>query len=210
MQVNNAGREFGGGLGLTVTEEARRAQIIDATIDTMAELGYRKTSFARIVERAGLSSTRMISYHFGTKDELIMATIGAIVDLQDRFLQQRLGEETERAAMLGAYIRSEVAFLGSHPRHARALLEIATGTAAGDEAPLVPLVLKGVATGRLERQLQQGQNEGVFGEFDVEVMAMAIRQAIDGVTAKLAREPDLDIDAYGRELAELFTRAARP
>ncbi|MBK1782881.1 TetR/AcrR family transcriptional regulator [Prauserella cavernicola] len=208
MQVNNESTEFGGGLGLTVTEEARRAQIIDATIETMAELGYGKTSFARIVERAGLSSTRMISYHFGTKDELIMATIGAIVDRQDRFLDERMGGDTERAAMLRAYIRSEVAFLGTHPRHARALLEISTK--AGDGQSLLQLVLKGVETGRIERQLKQGQNEGAFGDFDIEVMSMAIRQAINGVTARLGRDPQLDLEAYGAELAELFTKATGP
>ncbi|ASR36465.1 TetR family transcriptional regulator [Prauserella marina] len=207
MSVN---KEFGAGLGLTVTEEARRAQIIEATIDTIAELGYGNTSFARIVERAGLSSTRMISYHFGNKDELMMATVGAIVDNQDTFLQKRIGAETERTAMLRAYIESEVAFLGEYPRQAQALMDIGANARSADGTPMFELVWKSVRFGRIERQLQQGQREGAFGEFDVSVLALVIRQAIDGVAARLAREPDLDLQSYGRELAELFTKATKP
>ena len=41
-------------------------------------------------------------------------------------------------------------------------------------------------------------------------MALAIRAALDAVPARLARDPDLDLDHYGRELADLFQIATRP
>ena len=37
----------------TFIETARRAQIVAAAIDTIAELGYGQASLARIAERAG-------------------------------------------------------------------------------------------------------------------------------------------------------------
>jgi hypothetical protein len=40
-------------------------------------------------------------------------------------------------------------------------------------------------------------------------MAAAIRAAIDAIPARLAREPGLDLDHYGRELANLFDVATR-
>ena len=55
--------------------EARRAQIVAATMQVIAEDGLAQASFARIAERAGLSSTRLISYHFAGKDELIEAVV---------------------------------------------------------------------------------------------------------------------------------------
>jgi AcrR family transcriptional regulator len=61
---------------------ARRSQILEATIDVVAEEGFAKASFARICERAGLSSTRLISYHFAGKAELVSALVehvGALV-----------------------------------------------------------------------------------------------------------------------------------
>ena len=37
---------------------------MQAAIETIAQAGYRDATFARIAERAGLSSTGLISYHF--------------------------------------------------------------------------------------------------------------------------------------------------
>ncbi|MEU6641588.1 TetR/AcrR family transcriptional regulator [Saccharomonospora sp. NPDC046836] len=209
MQVN-ATDTFGSGTGLTVTEAARRAQIIDATIATVAELGYSKASFAKIVERAGLSSTRMISYHFGTKSDLMLATVGQIVDNQDTFLMARLGDQTGRREMLRGYIESEIAFVGAYPQQAQALMEIGANARDGNATPLLDEVWKAIRIGRLGRQLVQGQREGAFGQFAVDVMAQTIRQALDGVPARLAHQPDLDLATYGRELADLFDRATRP
>ncbi len=42
----------------TFTETARRAQIVAAAIDTIAELGYGQASLARIAETAGTGEVR--------------------------------------------------------------------------------------------------------------------------------------------------------
>lgn len=194
-------------LGLSVTEAARRAQIIGAAIDVIAEVGYSKATFARIVERAGLSSTRMISYHFTNRDELVMRVVGAVIDSMDTFLAGRLDTDGGRMRMLRDYIGAEVAYLGEHPTKVQALLTIGAHTREQSGSPIVDAVWRDIRTGRLERQLTQGQREGVFGEFDVAVMAMAIRQAIDGVALRLAGDPGLDLELYGAEIADLFERA---
>src|SRR5215475_8406714 len=59
--------------------EARRAQIIAATIDLLAAEGITGASFGRIVKAANLSSTRLISYHFASKEALLQAVFGAVV-----------------------------------------------------------------------------------------------------------------------------------
>ena len=53
---------------------ARREQIVAAAIEVIAAAGFAQASFARIAEHAGLSSTRLISYHFAGKADL-MATV---------------------------------------------------------------------------------------------------------------------------------------
>jgi AcrR family transcriptional regulator len=191
-------------LGLGVTEAARRAQILSATIDTIAESGYAKASFERIRQRAGLSSTRIISYHFGTKANLMSALLGTIIHVKDRFLAERAGLGEDRVAALRAHVESEVAFLRAHPDAVRALGEIAR-EATGE--PVTDALLADLRVGKLTRQLEQGQREGVFGEFDAGVMARTIAQAVDGAAAALAEDPELDLDAYGRELAMLFHKA---
>jgi AcrR family transcriptional regulator len=196
-------------LGLSVTEAARRAQIIGATIATIGELGYAKASFARIKEKAGLSSTRIISYHFGTKAGLMQAVLTTVTGIKDDFLVKRTGGRTDRAGLLRAYIESEVAFLRAYPDCVRVILEFA---ASGDDQEgwsMSASIVREFRTGRLIRQLRRGQQEGVFGDFAPEVVAMSIAHAVDGVAAELAADPSLDVDRYGRELAHLFERATK-
>ncbi len=191
----------------TVTEAARRTQITDAAIEVIADLGYGQASFARIVERAGLSSTRMVSYHFQGKNDLMMAVLIAAIGAADEQMQARLAGVGDRVGMLRAYIESRVDLLRTHPRHVRALAEV--GANARDErgTPLFEPVVRDFRVGRLERQLTQGRREGVFGEVDVTVLARTIAHGVDGAAAALAADPDLDLAAYGRELADLFIRA---
>jgi AcrR family transcriptional regulator len=192
-------------LGLSVTETARRGQILSATIDVLAEHGYARTSFERIRERAGLSSTRIITYHFGAKSDLMNAVLGTIVHVKDQFTARLL--PSGRAATLRAHIEAEVAFLGAHPEAVRALDEVRSHRAG---EPITEALLNDLRVGRLARQLRQGQAEGAFGEFTPEVMARTIAQAVDGAAAALVADPDQDLQAYGRELADLFERATRP
>ena len=60
------------------SEAARRA-IIDAAVSLLADEGYRRTTFTRIQEVAGISRG-LISYHFGTKAKLIETVIASVRD----------------------------------------------------------------------------------------------------------------------------------
>lgn len=197
-------------LGLSVTEAARRAQVIGATIATISDLGYHKTTFAKIKERAGLSSTRIISYHFTNKAGLMQAVVTTATGMKDKFLTERIEGTTDRAGLLRGYIESEIAFLGAYPELVRVMVEMAgSGSDAEGWFMSAPLVEE-FRTGRLERQLRQGQKEGAFGDFAPDVMALSIAQAVDGVATKYKADPKLDLERYGRELADLFTRATAP
>ena len=72
------------------TEGARRAQIVQAAIETIAEAGYRGATFARITERAGLSSTGLISYHFASRDELIGEVVAKVIGDIGAFMARRM------------------------------------------------------------------------------------------------------------------------
>jgi TetR/AcrR family fatty acid metabolism transcriptional regulator len=50
-------------------ETARRAQIMAAAIDTIAEAGFAGASFAPIAGKLGISRG-LISYHFAGKDAM--------------------------------------------------------------------------------------------------------------------------------------------
>lgn len=189
---------------LSVTAQARRAQIIAATIEVIADEGFGQASFARIAHRAGLSSTRLISYHFAGKDDLIAAVVEGVVTAIGDVVGRRVHREATATGKLAAYIDGVVAFTADHRRQMRALLQILLAGAlphgsGADEA--VP--------SHVEEILRQGQVDGEFRDFDPRVMAMAVQRAVESLPFALVSDPGLDCAAFGRELVTLFERGTR-
>lgn len=192
----------------TFTEEARRKQIIECAITTLAEVGYAHASLAQIAKRANISKG-VISYHFAGKDELLEQTIVHVYTKGAEYVVPRiLAADTVRGAVR-AYIESNIEWLGEHRDEAIAVGEIVLnlrtdegGLQYGphtDEPMLKPL----------EDMFTDGQQKGEFGDFDVRVMAIAVRRAIDSVPGVLAYRDDIDAATFGREYANLFDRATR-
>jgi AcrR family transcriptional regulator len=191
---------------LTFTEAARRAQIVQAAIDTIAEVGFARASLSRIGARIGISKG-LIGYHFAGKDDLIKQVVLEILEQGKAYMRPRiLAQASTGSGFLQAYIASNLAFMREHRNHMAAIVEIARGglTANGqqrfygdadvDEAVKV-----------LEQHLARFQSQGELSpHFDPHVMAVAIRAAIDAVPRRLAHDPDLDIDNYATQIANVF------
>jgi AcrR family transcriptional regulator len=186
----------------TFTETARRQQIVAAAIETIAELGYARASFARIAERAGLSSPGLISYHFAGKDDLIgqvvadvYATGGAVVMPHG---------ETARDA-LRAYVAGSISFYDTHRTHMKALVQILLGhpeaRARWVDAP------NAAELAGIEELLARGQRDGEFREFPPRTVALIIRQLLSGALQYLLTEPDADLAGYTRELVAVCEHA---
>ncbi|MEA2842403.1 MAG: hypothetical protein QOJ69_74 [Actinomycetota bacterium] len=177
----------------TFTENARRAQIVEAAIETIAELGFGRASFAQIAKRAGLSSTGLISYHFANKDEVITQVVTETHAALGQFVGQRVQAQTTAAGMLQAYITAVVDFIAAHGVQMQALLQIFLNfrPAAGGrsyDATTEQTVLREV-----ENILRHGQDRGEFRQFDTQVMAVTIQRAVDGVPFLLEIHPDADL-----------------
>src|ERR1700729_4645573 len=93
------------GTGRTFTEAGRRAQIVAAAIDTIADVGYANASFARIASRAGLSSTGLISYHFAGKSDLMAQVVEETVAAMSGYMTERMAGCSSAAGALETYIR---------------------------------------------------------------------------------------------------------
>ncbi|RJO73625.1 TetR family transcriptional regulator [Nocardia panacis] len=193
----------------TFTENARRAQIVDAAIEVVAEHGYPNTSFAKIAKQAGLSSTGMISYHFNGKNDLIRAVTAEIVRVASEFVTAELDAEAGRAARLRAYFAANLALLDKYPHHQRALSSIVAN--AGAEDPQLFGLLDKLAefAATQEQWLRDGQRTGEFRDFDVPTMVLAIRGARDAAIARAIADPNFDTAACARELADTFDIATR-
>ena len=74
-------------------EEARRAQLIEVTIDSLAEVGFVGTTLAEIAGRAGVSPG-LVAHYFGDKDGLLEAAFRTLarvvaVRMRERFALAR-------------------------------------------------------------------------------------------------------------------------
>ena len=194
----------------TFTETARRAQIVAAAIDTIAELGYGQASLARIAGTAG-TSKGVIIYHFGGKDELIRELVAGLVARGVAYMEPQIDAEPTGAGKLRAYIESNLAFMRENRNHMVAIVEIALNARAADGSRLYDFSVQDAGVAALEQLLAYFQGTGEFrAGFDPHVMAMAIRAAINAVPAQLARDPALDVGHHAREIADMFHIATRP
>jgi len=196
--------------GRTFTETARRAQIVAAAIDTIAELGYGQASLARIAATAG-TSKGVIIYHFGGKDELIRELVADVVARGVAYMEPSVGAEPTGAGKLRAYIESNLAFMRDNRNHMVAIVEIVLNARAADGSRLYDPSVQDEGVAALQQLLAYFQGTGEFrAGFDPRVMAMAIRAAINAVPAQLAQDPALDVGHYAHELADLFHVTTRP
>ncbi|MFI9172935.1 TetR/AcrR family transcriptional regulator [Streptomyces lincolnensis] len=62
------------GMSARVRSEERRAEIVRAALEVIAERGYRGASMAAIAERVGLTQQGLL-HHFPTKDTLLVAVL---------------------------------------------------------------------------------------------------------------------------------------
>src|SRR6516162_7488793 len=196
--------------GRTFTETARRAQIVAATIDTIAELGYGQASLARIAETAG-TSKGVIIYHFGGEDELMRELVAEVVAGGVAYMEPWIDAEPTGAGKLRAYIESNLAFIREHRNHMVAIVEIVLNARAADGSRLYDFSVQDEGVAALQQLLAYFQGTGEFrAGFDPHVMAMAIRASINAVPAQLTRHPALDVGHHAHELADLFHVATRP
>ncbi|MGW1195264.1 TetR/AcrR family transcriptional regulator [Streptomyces sp. NPDC002536] len=182
---------------------ARKEQITRAAIALLAEHGYQATTFEAICKEAGLSSKRLITYHFAGKDELFAAVADQVVADAETFMRPALDTATGARELLATVIRANVAFLAAHAPQVRALQQILLNGGLGSYERHHVEGLR-----RLSRLFADGQREGVFRAFDPQVMAASLRASIDSTAPLLSA--GLDPDACANELVGLYDRAVRP
>ncbi len=90
-----------------LSRAARRQQLIEATIDTIAERGYARTTLTDVANRAGLSHG-LVNFHFETKEKLLTETLLFLSEEYKSNWQNALAEvPPEPALRLDALIRAD-------------------------------------------------------------------------------------------------------
>ncbi len=191
----------------TFIEQARRGQIIDAAIATIAEVGYTSATLARIAQRAGIS-TALVSYHFDGRDDLMLEVMATLNERTEQAVTADTASASDYVSALRELITSMIRYFGSHRTEVLAYGHIYTGA-----PPDSPVAQRGAVDHRrgldeLAEMLREGQREGEYRDFDVDVMATAVMATLQTVPGELLTDPTRT-EAYAIEVAELFVRAVR-
>lgn len=186
---------------LTLTEQARRAQLIDVTVRLIAEHGDAATSLARIAEAAGITKAAVL-YHFRSKDALVRAAHeSALTGLVEHVGRAVESADAERAP--AAYIRSMVGYLRDHPGHTRVVIAAVSDDDRRSSQRWRPLADLMAAARRAH-----GTDSGTEGPTpegtDLSTMALIVGGGIDAIVAEHLDHPDYDPLAAAEELVAML------
>jgi AcrR family transcriptional regulator len=192
----------------TFIEAARRAQIIEAALATIGDVGFANASLAAIAKRAGISKS-VIGYYFPTKDDLVQKLVENFYVSGHFQMMATLEKVEDPAELLREYIRTNIKYIDDNRLATRAIGDIITNFRGPDGKPFYkvedtePLV-EGTAA-----IFKWGQQTGAFRQFDTRIMAVTLRGAIDTFAGQLAMNESMDVGQYIEQLTELFLHAVR-
>ncbi|WP_339179103.1 TetR/AcrR family transcriptional regulator [Oceanobacillus sp. FSL W7-1293] len=193
----------------TFISEARREQILKATIDVLNDIGYVKLSLAKIAKQAKIS-TGLISYHFADKEELIQHTLNYLIGAQLEFIEERVKRETDIFEQLLVYIKATLTYQNEYVENNVALVEIIFNARTEENIPYYklneeeedPLYL------RLETILSEGQEKRIFSaDFNPKATAILINGAAS--ESMLLQSESFDIKSYQQELIKMVTKIVK-
>ncbi len=197
---------------MSFIEKARRAQIVEATIDVLAELGYSNTSFAQIAKKSGISRG-LISYHFKNKDDLMLQVVMEVFAGNMIYVNEQVAAATTAREKLHAYIEANLTHMGQQPKRFLAMIEVVMNAKTSDGESIFKAISQAdddeLGYTELEDIFRAGQASSEFRDFDPRVMAIALRGAIDKVLGQIANHPTLDRDHYIQQLITLFDHATK-
>lgn len=183
-------------------EEARRAQIADATIALLAEGDWRGVSLSAVAARAGVSKG-VVTYWYDSKEALLLS---AIERFHARYAERLMSVAAEavparerlRCLLAVAFpsqaeVVEELRFqveLVSYAKEHPAVAEALRGSYADFRVACEALLTMGVAEGYITRP-----SEGLY---------RFIHALIDGLSMQLLIDDDVDMEALRERVLELL------
>ncbi|GHC53738.1 TetR/AcrR family transcriptional regulator [Streptomyces cinnamoneus] len=201
-----ASRRNAGPAGPTFTERARQQQIVECTIDLIADRGYPATSLAAIAEEAGISKAAVL-YHFTSKDNLDRATLDHVLEQFFAHVTERVERAQDPVAAVVAYVRAMIGYQQANRRHVRVITEMLLDDGGGTRLRTPGSHDTHDRWQALARLLAAGQEAGLLRQFDTRTTALAIGGAIDNVISYWLVHPDFDLDAAADELVTFTVHA---
>ncbi len=188
----------------TVTETARREQILRGAIVTVNEIGYHRASLAEIARRAGVAKSALM-YYFGSKDALMLHVVDEVFGDLGARVEAAACAPQDPIGRLRAYAESYLAHVLEHRAEVAAALDIVLSHRGVDGVPLYQMVDE-EDTALLRAILREGLESGVFRARSLDA-AVSIAEGLLDVMISSARSATADeLTALSREIQEFLLR----
>lgn len=196
--------------GRTATREARRRQLIDATIDSIAKRGLTNTTLAEVTKGAKLSHG-IVNFHFQSKELLLIETFRflsveysaswrAALEKAGPTAKERLAAmvkaDFDPAICNPAKVAAWFAFLGD-TKYRPAYLEFLVKE---DRERLT----------EFERSCRSIEREGEYGHDDPSIIAKSLESLIDGLWLNILINPKSYRRSDAREICRGFLGVVFP
>jgi TetR/AcrR family transcriptional repressor of bet genes len=90
-----------------MSRAARRVQLIEATIETIAQRGYARTTLTDVARQAGLSHG-LVNFHFETKEKLLSETLLYLAEeYRQNWMQAVAAVPDDPAAQINALLQAD-------------------------------------------------------------------------------------------------------
>lgn len=182
----------------TFIRRARRSQIIETTIDLVAEKGHAGVSLSGIAERIGITKPAVL-YHFPSKNAVMWAAYEQVL----HGLVTHVGDAVDAASAENGpsvYARSMIGYLSARPRHVRMITE--SLSVQEDERDT------SARWGPLAQIIQQARRaRGLEPDPDGRTTALIIGGAIDSIVSEKRYDPDYDAHSAAERLVGLIEAA---
>lgn len=184
-------------------EQRRRAQIMRTTRELLTSSGYEALTLARVAEDAGVSKG-LLTYYFGSKDELVVQTIRDYHAEQEQLLVGLVALPLPADAKLRLVVDAML------PSQQSVLDELKFQIDVWSFAKTRPEALDAVKSSyrqfrhACEQLLEQGIADGSLMVQNKGFTYRVIQALIDGLSFQLAVESDVDMVALRNDTLNLF------
>jgi AcrR family transcriptional regulator len=185
-------------------EEARRKQILDVSLQLIAQRGYDSTSLADIAEAVGVSKG-VISYHFDGKSDLGKQVLRHWMRQYNRYVTERLDRHASYRAKLLELPSAAIDFAAE--RHAEALIYLDTVGCFGttEERHLFLAWAEAGMRDYILDVIRKARAAGEIGEVDEGPLADLIQAMADGVTGLWGMDPKaVDLDGCKKLIQQML------
>lgn len=174
----------------TFIEEARRKQILDASVALFSKSGFDQTSLAEIAEMVGISKG-VISYHFDGKRDLGEEVIRHGIRQFGQYVQSRVSKQDSGKQKLLEFVSASFDYIEEHPDSYLVYTDTLRCFGTREEKGAMVAWANERTREILTQIIKEGQSDGSIGKVPIANLADIVQGVIDGLMEQVAVQPEV-------------------